>query len=110
MPQTAGTGRHINPKELIMLDYDVPTVITIKVPQGLHDIDYTTSSVTSSENMAATLQDLQAMKQMVHDIYRSPDLFLEHSPVYVQNILSDDAQRFSQAQVQAFLAKTSIQS
>ena len=84
-----------------MLDYDVPTGVTAKVPQDLHDIDYTTSdesqfceecSNTSSENTYITLQDLQAMKKMVHDIYRFPDLFFVHSPMYVQSALSDDAQ------------------
>ena len=87
-----------------MVDYDVPTAtgVTTKVPQDLHDIGYTTSdesqtseecSNTSSENTYITLQDLQAMKKMVHDIYLFPDLFLVHSPMYVQSALSGDAQR-----------------
>ena len=45
-------------------------------------------SSESAQSDTVTSQDLQAMKQMVHEISHSPELFYEYSPVYMKRFLS----------------------
>lgn len=78
----------------------IPAVV--KIPQDVdkehnHNVDVSQQfrvdggvevSSESAQSDTVTSQDLQAMKQMVHEISHSSELFYEYSPVYMKRFLS----------------------
>lgn len=66
--------------------------------------DKSENSMTHDKDVSH--KDLQAMKNMVHDYFYSPDLFIRHSPVCVKSHLSDEMVRPSSPVVRVYHDKT----